>query len=335
MSIRESELLTQLLQTVIGYWRSQVLFTVHELGVFNLLSGAGKTAAEIAGHCGSAVAYTEHLLNAAAALGLLKKEGDRFHNAPVAETFLVEGRPQYMGHWVSLMGTWYRTWGGLNQMVLTGKAVEDSQDHLGADPNYTRNFILAMHEYARGPGKEMVGHVDLSGRRLLLDLAGGPGTYAVMLAQKYPDLRAVVFDLPAVVEIAREVIASYGLSDRVSTCAGDYVVNDFGAGYDVVLMSNMLTQENPESAKKLLRRVYEAMAKGGLLIVQGMFLNAAKDSPAWPALQSLMLSLVYQEGRGYSHDETQILLAEAGFSNPRVKRMSLFNAESLVVATKA
>jgi hypothetical protein len=112
------------------------------------------------------------------------------------------------------------------------------------------------------------------------------------------------------------------------------MISDFGAGYEVVLMSNMLTQENPESTKKLLRRVYDAMARGGLLIVQGMFLNAAKDGPAWPALQSLMLSLVYQNGRGYSHDETQALLVAAGFSSPRVKRMSVFNAESLVVATK-
>jgi len=332
--MRESELLTQLLHTVIGYWRSQVLFTVHELGVFDFLSEGGRAAEEIVGHCGTAFAHTERLLNAAAALRLLKKEGERFDNTPVAEAFLVRSSPQYMGHWIRLMGRWYRTWSGLKQMVQTGEAVEDSQDHLGADPNYTRNFILAMHEYARGPGKEMVNHVDLSGRRLLLDLAGGPGTYALMLAQKYPDLRAVVFDLPAVVEITREVIESYGLSDRVSTRAGDYMISDFGAGYEVVLMSNMLTQENPESTKKLLRRVYDAMARGGLLIVQGMFLNAAKDGPAWPALQSLMLSLVYQNGRGYSHDETQALLVEAGFSSPRVKRMSLFNAESLVVAAK-
>ena len=170
-----------------------------------------------------------------------------------------------------------------------------------------------MHEYARGPGKEIASHVDLSQRKRLMDVGGGPGTYSVLFAQRNPRLRAVVFDLPPVVSI-----------------------DSFGhAEYDVVLMSNMLHQEDPEMCTSLLRRAYDALEPGGSLIVQAMFLNAAKDGPVWPTLQSLILNLVYRGGRAYSVDETLELVRQAGFVNAQPKRMSLINAESLILAQKA
>ncbi len=193
-----------------------------------------------------------------------------------------------------------------------------------------------MHQYARGPGKEIVNHVDLTGRKRLLDVGGGPGTYSLLLALKNPQLCAVVFDLPDVVSIAREVIEGYGMSDRVTVQAANYLEDAFGNGeYDVVLLSNMLNQEDVETCRSILRKAYDALEPGGLLIVQAMFLNSAKDGPLFPALQTLLLNLLYEHGRAYSLDETLELVSETGFVGARPKRMSLLNAESLILAHKA
>lgn len=334
MKTRDSDLLVQLIQLGLGYWRSQVLFTTNELGIFNILSEREKTSTEVAQLCECSADYAERLLNACVAIGLLKKVNGRFQNLRLSETFLVKGKPQYMGHWLNLMSDWYTPWGRLREAIRSGKPVENPLEHLGGRSDYTRSFILAMHDYAMGPGKEMANRLDLTGRRRLLDVGGGPGTHSVLLAQKYPELEAVVFDLPPVIKFAQEIISSYSLSDRVTVQGGDYMVDNLGSGYDVALLSNILHQEDPETCKMILRKTYDALNKGGMLVIHAMFLNAEKDGPVWPTLHSLLLLLVYQGGRAYSLPETLDMLPEIGFVEPEVKRLSLTNAETLVVAKK-
>ena len=334
MRSRDNQLLFELIHTTLGYWRAQVLLTSHQLGFFEVLRDGPLDAAEVAAQAKTSPEYTERLLNACVALKLVRKAAGRYENLPIADSYLVEGRPQYMGHWISLMAAWYRPWGELAEAIRTGQQVEDPMQHLGQDADYTRDFILAMHDYALGPGREMVNHVDLEGRRRLLDLGGGAGSYSILLAERYPELEAVVFDLPAPVEIAREVIAGAGMSDRIGVQAGDYLVDSIGSGYDVVLLSNMLHQEDPEACRDLLRKAYDALVPGGTVIVQAMFLNTGKDGPLWPVLQSLVLLLLYAGGRTYSIEETRQLMADSGFSDIQVKRMSLLNAEAMVIARR-
>ena len=299
------------------------------------MQDGAKTAEQVAAHLGSAPRHTEHLLTACVPIGLLAKEGHQFRNTDMANSFLVEGKSGYMGEWLNLWADWYRPWGVLEETVRTGKPSEEPSDHLGGDADYTRHFILAMHQYARGPGGEIVNHIDLSQRKRLVDIGGGPGTHAARLAQRNPHLLAVVFDLPAVVEIAKEVIHEYGVSDRVTVKAGDYNTDAVGDGdFDVALISNTLHQEDPDVCRRTLRKAYDALEPGGLLIVQAMFLNPAKDGPMWPTIHSLLLSLVYQGGRAYSVDETIEFITQAGFVDARPKRMSLLNADSLILAKK-
>lgn len=330
----ERELRSQLMQMTLGYWRSQVLFAASEIGVFGVLRDGSLSAREVAERCHSSPAHTARLLDACAALGLLDKIGEGFQNARLATTFLLEGGPQYMGHWVNFMGSCYQPWGRLAKAIRTGKPVDDGRGQLGAGALWGRHLILAMHDYAMGPGKEMVNHVDLDGRARLLDVGGGPGSYSILLAQKHPTLKAVVLDLSPVVKIAQSLISESGLAHRVSVQEGDYLKDEFGTGYDVVLLSNVLQQEDPDAARMLLAKAHRALLDGGLLVIQAAFLTSEKTGPVWAVLQSLQLLLLYEGGRNYSIDETLAMLPDAGFSNPEVKKMSFLNAESLILATK-
>jgi hypothetical protein len=334
MRQRDSEMLFELIHTALGYWRAQVLLSANELGVFDILDEGAMTAQEVADRAQTHPDYTERLLNACVATKLLKKADGRFSNQAIADSFLVAGRPQFMGNWIRLMSAWYRPFGELSTAIRTGEPAEDPARHLGADADYTRDFIMAMHDYALGPGKEMLRHVELAECRRLLDLGGGAGSYSILLAGAYDQLRPVVFDLPEVAQIAREVIAESGLSDRIEVQAGDYASDNVGDGYDVLLLSNMLHQEDRATCLALLRKAHGALVEGGQLIVQAMFLNRDKDGPLWPALQSLITLLVYHGGRTYSLEETLELIGEAGFTDIEVRRMSLLNAESLILARK-
>jgi ubiquinone/menaquinone biosynthesis C-methylase UbiE len=319
----------------IGGWAAQSLFAANELGVFDLLSSRGpSTARELAGELGTEEDATARLLGALVAVELLEHADGRFANARAAEEFLVSGRPESLATWVSLIGRWNQTFGDLARSVRTGEPAEVPEDHLGASADYTRDFIIGMHDYAIGPGRELARHLDLGGRRRLLDVGGGPGTYSILLAEADPSLTCVVFDLPDVVAIAEDVIARHGVEDRVSTIAGDYHSDTFPGGFEVALISNVLHQEDRASCRRILEQAHAAVEPDGLVVIHAMFLNERGDGPLWPALHNLLMLLVYRGGRAYSVEQTYEMLREAGFEDPEVHRMSPFNAGSFVTARR-
>ena len=333
---RRVEARVRLNRLAIGGWAAQVLFTANELGVFDLLSdGCSLSAGEVAGELQTDEDATERLLGALVSIDLLEHSDGGFTNTVATEEHLVSGRPESMATWVGLIGDWNRTFQNLEESVRSGKPAELPEEHLGRSPEYTRRFILGMHDYAIGPGRELARHLDLGGRRRLLDVGGGPGTYSILLAQENPELQCVVFDLPEVVSIAAEVIAEHGLEGRVSIVGGNYHSDDFPQGFDTVLVSNVLHQEDRDSCHRILSQSRAALEPGGLGVVHAMFLNERGDGPLWPALHNLLMLLVYRGGRAYSVEQTFEMLEQAGFQGPRHHRMSPFNAGSFVTAQRA
>jgi SAM-dependent methyltransferase len=319
----------------IGGWAAQCLFAANELGLFDLLSSRGpSTPVEVAAELGTDEDAITRLLGALVAVDLVEHQEGRFANASGTEEFLVSGQAESLATWVTLIGRWNRTFAELPEAVRTGRAVEVPEEHLGESAPYTRDFILGMHDYAIGPGRELARHLDLDGHCRLLDVGGGPGTYSILLAEENPSLTCCVFDLPEVVEIADEVIVRHRLQDRVSTLPGDYHSDSFPAGFDAVLVSNVLHQEGWDSCVAILGKARAALRPGGLVVIHAMFLNERGDGPLWPALHNLLMLLVYHRGRSYSVEQTYRMLEEAGFEDSDVHRMSPFNAGSFVTARR-
>jgi 2-polyprenyl-3-methyl-5-hydroxy-6-metoxy-1,4-benzoquinol methylase len=324
----------QALEMAEGFFQSQVLFSINELGIFELLADAPRTLEEIAAATGADPDSLERLANAGAALGLLERSDGRYRNGVIPDKVLVPGRPGYLGNWMRLMGRWMRTWTDLTESVRTGKPVQDSWLHLGGDPELTRDFILGMDDYARLRGSEIVDYLEFEDGLHVLDLGGGPGRYAILLAEHWPGLQVTIFDLPEVVKIAEENRRGAGLDGRVKTQAGNYLHDDIPGEYDVVFLSDVLHQEDPETCEMILGKAHGALKPGGRIVIQGMFLNEDRMSPRWPVLHSILMMLLYGGGRAYTVGETIRFLEAAGFQNCRHQRMSLLNVNSLIFAEK-
>lgn len=324
----------ELLDMAHGYFGSQVLFSANELGVFAALSEQARTAGELAPAVGAREDTLERLLNACVALGLLTLDSGVYANSALAEDVLVPDRDGYLGNWLRLMSRWMNAWTNLTETVRTGRPAHDPQLHLGGDPEQTREFLLGMHDYARLRGSEIVRYLDLGGGLELIDVGGGPGSYAVLFTKEWPDLNVTVFDLPGVVPVAQRHAEEAGVADRVALKPGNYYEDEFGAGYDVVFLSDTLHQESPEVCQLILEKAYRALSPGGRIVVQAMFLNEDRVSPTWPVMHSLIMALIYGGGRAYTVQETLDLLERAGFVNGTHERMSLLNVNSLIVARK-
>jgi len=311
-----------------GFRGARVIQVANELNLFVRLAEGAMTAEEIAHACGTHPGMTERLLICCCALGLLHKVDHRYANTRLAETYLLPDAPLYqgdiIGHSASLWDFWTRL-----EAVVYGGTRDASPEVVPPKPpdRGHQNFIRGMHNISIAGTAQMVArNSDLEGCRRLLDVGGGPGTYSLALCQKYPSLTAVVFDLPETLAITREMIARFGLQDRVLTQEGDWNQPDYGSDYDAVLFSNVLHGPASGAHEKLVK-ARRALNPGGRLLVHDFLLNNEKTGPLPAALFNMTVG-------AYSIREMLDVIEGAGFVAPRLVALHE-RGTGLILAHKA
>jgi hypothetical protein len=305
---------TPLMQLSTAYWGSQTLLTANRLKLFELLAGGARSAEEVAAGIGTEVRATKLFLSACVGLGLVERVDGGYANSALAQAYLVPGKPGYLGNAFRYSDNLYATWGRLDQSLCSGAPALAPESYLGSDARRTRDFVYAMHERALGIGHALVGLVDLSGCKHLLDVGGGPGTYSALFTRRYPRLHATVIDLPHVVALAGEIIASLDASESVTTRAGDYLTCEFPGGQDVVLISGVFHRESEATCRNLIARSLNALVPGGLLLVSDVFTDAGGATPPFAALFGLNMLLTARDGGVHADADVAAWMEEAGCS---------------------
>jgi cyclopropane fatty-acyl-phospholipid synthase-like methyltransferase len=324
-----------LMQIGLAYRSSAVLFAAIDVDVFSALAAGPKTALELAAGSGTHHPSLRLLLDACVTEGLLTVDADRYANTPVADAFLVRGRPAYSANGFKYAENLYSAWGRLADRVRTGRPPMPAEIMLGEDKEQTRAFVLSMHERARGIGSVLSHFVNLDGRKRLLDVGGGPGTYSVALVQQTRGLRATVLDVPGVLEVTKELVQASGFADRVDLMPGDYLRSPFGTGYDVALLSGMMHRESPESCRLLLRKTFDALDPGGLIIVSDVFFDDDhKRSPPFAVYFALNMMLTSADGAAHAVTEMAAWMREAGFINVEPNALPKPNPHTLLLGTR-
>ena len=322
-------------QLAIAYRTSAVFFAASDLDVFSALADGPLTAAEVSGRAGTEGEPMRLVLESCVDAGLLARDGPRYRNTPTADTFLVRGRPAYLGGALQYARDLYPAWGGLTALVKNGRPTMPPETILGDDKAKTRSFVMAMHERALGIGSILPKIIDLTGRRRLLDVGGGPGTYSVALCRATPGMTATVLDRPGVLEVSRELVEAAGFAGRVSLLPGDYLKTPFGSGYDVALLSGMMHRETEPGVMLLLTKTFAALDSGGQIIVSDVFFDDDhKNSPPFTTSFALNMMLTSEQGSAHAKTEMQRWMAAAGFVAIDVRDLPRPNPHSLVLGSK-
>ncbi|HUB79210.1 MAG TPA: methyltransferase [Bryobacteraceae bacterium] len=304
----------QIVELSSAFYGSAILFTASDLGIFGALSAGAKTAPQLADELKLDGRAARILLDGCVTLSLLDKSPQGLYsNTPASAMFLVPGGPGDLSSAIRYNRDVYPAWGRLADFARSGKPVERPELHLGEDAQRTRTFVLSMHGRTLGIGRAIVPMLDLKGRRRLLDVGGGPGTWSVLIAQAHPEIHCKVLDLPPVAAIAAELIARQGMSSRVETLPGSYHDTPFPADVDVVNFFGMLHQESPENIRKLMRKAYDALQPGGLVQVLDMMTDATRTEPRFSALFAVNMALTTQNGWVFSDADLRSWMEEAGF----------------------
>ncbi len=306
---------SDLMQTMRGFQESRVLLTAVELDIFTAV-GSGAAAAQVAEKLGTHPRATEAFLHALAAMGALTKREGAFHNTAETARYLVAGSPEYARPALLHTVHMWDSWATLTECVRRGTAVLDPGVEAQDQP-WTEAFIAAMHRNAGTAAEQTARAVGVRGVRRMLDIGGGSGAYSIAFAKAEPGLRAEVLDLAPVVGIARRHIRQAGLETRVTTRVGDLRVDEFGEGYDLILLSAICHMLGAEENQDLFRRCYRAMAPGGRLVIRDFILEPDKTAPKPAALFALNMLVATRSGSTYTEAEYGAWLRSAGFGEVR------------------
>jgi hypothetical protein len=326
----------QVLAAAEGFFPSSVLFALMRLGVLEQLGDGAAGPDEVAGKLGAKPEAVTRLLNAGAMFDILEyRDGGTFAVTRPFRAMLLPGSgPIFMGDWVLNLEYFRDALAGLDEAVLTSAPsatfVEDAQ----GGREHTRLFIRAMHNYALFAGRELAGHLDTTGCRTLLEIGAGPGTYSFHLVEANPELRLTLADLPEVLEVAKEIEASFRIARPVEYLGVDLRTDTIEGSYDLVLLSNTLHMLGEEASRTLLETVHGLVSPGGSVVVQAQFLDEDRRGPRWPVLLDLLQLCITETGRNHTVEETRGWLEDAGFGGVQHVAMSSDNVNSFVRAWK-
>lgn len=322
-------------QLALAYRSSAALFTASDLNVFSHIGSGALTADDLATRCGTPREPLRLVLESCADAGLLARDGDGFRNTPTSAVFLVAGQQAYLGDALKYARDLYPAWGKLTELVMTGRPTMPPETILGEDKAKTRAFVMAMHERAKGIGSVLPHGVSLAGRKRLIDIGGGPGTYSVALCRQTPGLTSTVLDRPGVLEVTRELIDASGIADRITLLPGDYLKTPYGSGYDCALLSGMMHRETADDVNVLLRKTFEALEPGGQVMVSDVFFDDdRKNTP--PFTTSFALNMMLTSDHGSAHAKTEMArwMEANGFRDITMNDMPRPNPHTLILGKK-
>ncbi len=303
----------KLLEVSGAYWQTCTLHAAVKLDLFTELGGLSLDARQVAEGKELDPRAAAMLLDALAAMGLLIKSDKKYANTPASLTFLSKDASDYVGHMILHHHHLVESWSRLDESVKSGKPVRTRTSF--SDGERRESFLMGMYNNAMLLAPQIVPQIDLSGRRHLLDMGGGPGTYAIHFCRHNPGLTATVFDLPTTRPFAEKTIASFGLEDRIDFQPGSYIEEPVPGAYDAAWLSHILHGEGPRTCRMLIEKAAAALKPGGLIMIHEFILDDTRDRPLFPALFSLNMLLGTDSGQAYSRGEIRKMLEDAGISD--------------------
>jgi len=315
-----------------GFFQSSILFALLKLRIFECIGEESKTLDALAAELDTRPETLARLLNAGVILKLLEStDGLNYRVASAGRSVLLPSAGEsYLGNWIRNLDYFRFALSKLDEAILKSEPVVDPSIHLGVDEDHTREFTLAMHNYASLRGKELARFLDTTRSKTLLDLGCGPGTYAFYLGMHNPNLQLYLIDFPGVLEVAKEVRTRYPNKNEVYYLPLDAVNDEIPGSYDIILVSNTLHMLGEQASRNLIKRLYRSINPGGSLVIQAQYMQDNRLGGRWSILLDLIQLCITSEGRNHTVGETRRWLEEAGFSDIEFCPMTLLNTNSFL-----
>lgn len=305
---------TQLLELMRGYQIPCLLAAAADLEVFESLDTAPRTASAVAAATGCDPRAVTMLLDALAAVGIVTKVDQQYALAPSTAPWLQSSSPDSVLPMLRHQANCLRRWTRLAWTIRSG-ALQPSDPSVRGEDADEASFIEAMHVVSRGVAQSLVDEIHPGGVQCVLDIGGASGTWTLAWLTAEPAARAIIFDLPHVIPLARARLAGTPWAERIELVEGDFERDDLPRGADLAWVSAILHQNSPQQNRALFERVAAALRPSGWIYIRDMVLEPSRTRPVAAALFAINMLSATEGGNCYTLDEMRDGLESAGFTD--------------------
>jgi hypothetical protein len=335
---------SHILQTGMAFFASKTVLAAVKLGLFTLLANnKSLSGRDIQRSLNLHDRAVYDFLDGLVSLGFLNREGllenATYNNTVETELFLDKGKPSYIGGILEMANDrLFRFWADLDEALINGKPQNEMKhgghsvfEELYADPERLKQFMQAMTGLSAGNFMALAKKFDFSSYTTLCDIGGAVGLLAVEVAKQNKNMSCTTADLPPVEPIAKEFIATNGLTDRVKTAQVDFFKDEFPKA-DVITMGMILHDWDLENKKMLIKKAYNALPEGGAFIVIEALIDDDRRKNTFGLMMSLNMLIEFGVAFDYTGADFAKWTKEAGFRKTAV--IPLEGPSSAAVAYK-
>jgi SAM-dependent methyltransferase len=315
-----------------SYQVAAVLAAAADLDLFDLLAKGPLTARDMARKRHCALRGMTILLDALAALELLRKTGESYALLPGSDAFLTSTGAQSVIRMLQHQSNCLRKWSQLAKAVKDGRPIESQPSVRGVKGDCAA-FIGGMHNLGAPVADRILRLVRPLRFRKLLDVGGGSGTWTMAFLRACPSATAILFDLPPVIALARRRLTDAGLLPRVRLVAGDFYKSPLPSGADLVWVSAIVHQNSRAENRRFFAKIRHALEPGGRVVIRDILMRENRLQPVAGALFAVNMLVATPGGGTFTFAELREDLATAGLVDATVWRQDE-GMHSLVAARK-
>jgi ubiquinone/menaquinone biosynthesis C-methylase UbiE len=305
--------------------------------VFDTLDKSGPlTIEQLSEKTGASVRGLRAIANALVGVQLLAKDkSEKYALTAESAAFLVSGKPGFQGGIFRHISTQLiAKWMKISEIVRDGHPTQAVNDQ-GVGTPFFEKLVEDIFPMSYGAAQKLGDELKLSSASKpvkVLDIAAGSGVWGIALAQKSPQVRVTAVDWEGVLPVTKRIATKYGVADRFNYIAGDINSVDLGSGYDVATLGHILHSEGEARSRTLIKRIFDALAPGGTIVVSEFLVNDDRTGPPNGLIFAVNMLVNTDQGDTFSFNEISSWLKQAGFIEPRT--MEAPAPSPLIIAKK-
>jgi SAM-dependent methyltransferase len=297
---------------------SSALAAADRLGVLARLAAGPADPVTLARDCTISERGARLLLAALISLGLIEEASDGSYRAAASD--------------LAQLAAMSTPWSHLAEAIREDQPsmASDTPDGAGALYPEVVSHLGALFAPA---AKHAADHLVAQGLHdRVLDLGVGAAPWSLALAARNPDIRVTAVDLPAVLAVTRQVVATSGYDLQFDYLSGDLFTIDLGhSTYDLAIAGNLCHLFDEATNRRLLRCLFDALHPGGTLAILDALPNERLDGPRPVVLYALGLLLRTNRGQVYPFSTYVGWLRDIGYE--AVERIDLPPAPPISLIT--
>ena len=328
----------RIMETGLGFMASKVLLTAIEMGLFTELAKAPADLETLSTKFNLHKRSAADFLDALVTMKFLERENGVYRNSADASRFLDKAKPDYMGGILEMANNrLYKFWGQLDDALRTGLKQNETREDpeifhkMYADPKRLEGFLKAMTGLSKHSGRAIAEKFDWRHYQTFMDVGTAQGGVLVEVALAHKHLSAVGYDLAQVQPIFEQYVREHNLSERAKFQPGDMFKEKWPKS-DVIILGHILHDWGMERKQMLLSKAFDALPKGGAVIVHEAMIDDDRSKHLSGLLMSLNMLIETDEGFDYTPRECQQWMRETGFKHTRVEPLT--SVDWMVVGIK-